>query len=146
MAVLIVLFVSWFGFRAAGAIGVHAFATWQSSAVYALAVMFLFTSVAHFTSTRHDMARMVPSMFPKPMLLVYVTGVLEFLGVIGLLLPSFRFAAAICLILLLVALFPAKVKAAREHLTLRGHAATPLALRVPMQLVFIGLLWWSSVR
>ncbi|HLY43052.1 MAG TPA: hypothetical protein VKR52_17700 [Terracidiphilus sp.] len=146
MAVLVVLFVSWIAFRAAGAFGVHVFATWQSSAAYALAVMFLFTAIAHFTSTRHDLARMVPDIFPKPMLLVYISGVLEFLGFLGLLLPRFRFAAAVCLILLLVALFPANVNAARQHLTLRGKPATPLALRLPMQLLFIGLLGWSCLR
>lgn len=146
MAVLIVLFLSWLAFRAAGGLGVHVFGTWQSSASYALAVLFLFTAITHFTSIRHDMARMVPSAFPNPMLLVYVTGVFEGLGAIGLLFPQFRFAAALGLILLLVALFPANVKAARQRLTLRGKPATPLPLRLPMQLLFIALLWWSCLH
>jgi uncharacterized membrane protein len=41
-------------------------------------------------------------------------------------------------------MFPANVNAARKQLTLGGRPVTPLWLRLPMQLLFIGLLWWSS--
>ena len=42
-----------------------------------------------------------------------VTGVLELLGGAGLLYPPTRVAAAICLLLLMLAMFPANVYAAR---------------------------------
>ena len=145
MAVLIILFSSWLAFRGIGALGIAAFATWQHSACYALAVMFVFTGIAHFNQMKHDLVRMVPAVFPRPLLLVYVTGVLEFMGAAGLLVPRFRSLAGICLILLLIALFPANVNAALKGTTLRGKPATPLWLRAPMQLLFIGLLWWASV-
>ncbi len=144
-AVLIVLFASWLVFRTAGALGVQALATWRDSARYALAVMFVFTGVAHFNHLKNELARMVPRIFPRPLLIVYATGVLEFLGALGLMLPRFRSVAAICLIALLIAMFPANVKAAVESLVLLGKPATPLWLRLPAQLLFIGLLWWSSV-
>jgi uncharacterized membrane protein len=51
---------------------------------------------------------------------LYVTGVLEFLGAVGLLVAKLRSVAGICLIVLLVAMFPANVRAARERLPLRG--------------------------
>jgi uncharacterized membrane protein len=63
-----------------------------------------------------------------------------------LLIPSFRQAAAFCLIALLIAMFQANVKAARDRLLLHGKAANPLWLRAPMQVFFIGLLWWSATR
>jgi uncharacterized membrane protein len=144
MAVLTILFTSWLVFRGIGALGVAAFATWQYSACYSLAVMFVFTGIAHFNKMKHDLAGMVPAIFPRPMLLVYFTGVLELMGATGLLLPRFRSLAGVCLILLLIALFPANVKAAMTGATLAGKPATPLWLRAPMQLLFIGLLWWSS--
>ena len=78
------LFTSWLIFRGIGAVGVTAFATWQGSARYALAVMFVFTGIAHFNKMRYDLAQMIPSIFPQKMLLVYITGVLEFLGALGL--------------------------------------------------------------
>jgi uncharacterized membrane protein len=146
MTVLIVLIASWLGFRALGELGVPALAAWSTSARYALAVMFLFTSLAHFTKMKHDLVRMVPSVFPRPLLVIYVTGVLEFLGAVGLLLPNFRAPAAFCLMVLLIAMFTANVKAARDRLVLRGKPATALWVRAPMQLLFIGLLWWSTAH
>lgn len=146
MAVVIVLLVSWLCFRTAGALGVPALASWASSVPYALAVMFIFTGIAHFTKMKNDLARMVPGIFPRPMLFIYVTGMLEFAGAVGLLFPRLRAAAACSLIVLLIAMFPANVKAARDRLNLGGRPATPLWLRIPMQLLFIGLLWWSAMR
>jgi uncharacterized membrane protein len=147
MVVLIVLLGSWLVFRALGALGVPVLAAWSSSARYALAVMFVFTGLAHFTNKmKRELARMVPSVFPRPALVIYATGVLEFLGAAGLVLPRFRVAAAFCLIVLLIVMFPANIKAARDRLTLRGKPASALWWRAPMQLLFIGLLWWSAMR
>jgi len=143
MAVLIVLFASWPVLRGAG-LGVTALATWRGSACYALAVMFVFTAIAHFNKMKHGLVRMIPSVFPQPMLLVYVTGVFEFMGAVGLLWPRFRALAGVCLAVLLVGMFTANVNAALKAVTLRGKQATPLWLRTPMQVPFIGLLWWST--
>src|SRR5271169_439763 len=112
MVVLIVLFGAWIVFRGVGAVGVGALATWHDSARYALAVMFAFTGAAHFTKMKHDMARLVPSVFPA-MPMVYFTGVCEWLGAVGLLVPRTRELAAIALIVMMVVMFPANVKAAR---------------------------------
>jgi uncharacterized membrane protein len=106
--------------------------------------MFVFTGTAHFNRMKHDLVRMVPALFPRPLRLVYFTGVLEFVGAAGLLLPRFRSLAGICLIVLLIVLFPANVHAALTGATLAGKPATPLWLRTPMQALFIGLLCWSS--
>jgi uncharacterized membrane protein len=144
MIVLCVLFGLWLIFRGVGALGVPLFATWHDSARYALAAMFFFTAITHFTRMKREHARMVPKVFPYPLAVIYFTGVLEFLGAGGLLEPRFAGLAGVCLIVLLVAMFPANVKAAREHLTVGGRPATRLWLRLPMQILFIGLLWWST--
>jgi uncharacterized membrane protein YphA (DoxX/SURF4 family) len=90
-----VLLAAWLVFRGVGAAGVHALASWQHSALYALALMFVFTATAHFNKMKHDLARMIPSSFPCPLLIVYITGVLELLGAAGLVLPQFRRLAGI---------------------------------------------------
>jgi uncharacterized membrane protein len=123
---------------------VHALASGQDSARYALVVMFIFTTTAHFNRMKHDLARMIPAYFPRPLLIVYITGVLELLGAAGLVLPQFRGLAGICLIALLVGMFIANVNAAQRGVTLRGKPPTPLWLRAPMQILFIALLWWST--
>jgi uncharacterized membrane protein len=144
MIVLLVLFGSWLVLRAIGVLGVTAFATWHDSVRYALAIMFVFTGVAHFNKMRHDLTRMIPSFFPQPMFIVYTTGGFEFLGAVGLLIPRFRSLAGICLILLLIGMFTANINAALKGVTLGGKPVTPLWLRTPMQILFIGLIWWAS--
>jgi uncharacterized membrane protein len=89
---------------------------------------------------------MVPRAFVRPMLMVYVTGVCELAGAAGPIEPRTRVIASVALIVMLVAMFPANIKAAREGLTISGKLATPLWLRAPMQVLFIGLLWWAGLR
>ena len=144
MAVLVVLLASLALFGGLGALGVDALSTPRGVAAWALAAMFLFTASAHFTRTRGDLVAMVPRMFPNPGFLVSLTGVLEGLGAVGLMIPATRSLAGLCLVLLLVALLPANISAARRGVPMRGRAPTPLRLRIPMQLLFVGLTWWAT--
>jgi uncharacterized membrane protein len=75
---------------------------------------------------------------------VTLTGVFELLGAVGLLIPSTVVPAAYGLILLLLAMFPANVHAARAGLTVAGRRASPLVWRLPLQLFWIGALWWVA--
>ena len=131
--------------RGLGALGLSVFATWQQATVAALAVMFLVTATSHFAPMKEDLIKMVPRGLPYPRQIVFVTGVLEILGALGLLLPATRVAAAYCLIALLIALFPANVHAALKQIPLRGKRPTPLWMRLPMQLIWIALLLWIAL-
>ncbi len=103
----------------------------------ALAAMFLLTASAHFGGRRADLVRMVPPFFPRPELLVTLTGLLEIAGAVGLLLPRFAPWAAAGLAALMLAMFPANVHAAREALTIGGRAVPAVGPRAVMQVVFI---------
>ena len=145
MVVLLVLLVSLVLFGGLGALGIGALSTWHEVVAWALATMFLFTASSHFVArTREDLIAMVPGVFPKPALLVSLTGVLEGLGAVGLLIPATRGLAGLCLVLLLVALLPANVSAARRGVSMRGRAPTPLLVRIPMQILFVGLTLWAT--
>jgi uncharacterized membrane protein len=144
MTVLVVLLMSLGLFCGIGALGFEAFAAWPAATRYALAIMLLFTASAHFTSMKEDLIRMVPGWVPRPQAVVFLTGICEILGAIGLLLPSVRRVTGIALILFFIAVFPANVRAARANVRLRGKPATPLWLRTPMQILFIALTWWST--
>lgn len=146
MAPLVVMLFGWLAFRLLGELGVvSSGGTWTGALRYALAAMFIFTAGSHFAPrTRQDLVRMVPPVLPKPELLVTMTGIFELLGGIGLLLPPFVSLAALALSILLIAMFPANINAAQQGLTVGGRAATPLALRFPMQLFWIGALWWIA--
>jgi uncharacterized membrane protein len=145
MVVLVVLLVSLVLFGGLGSLGVGALSTWHEAVAWALAAMFLFTASSHFAArTRGDLIAMVPGVFPKPALLVSLTGLLEGLGAVGLLIPASRGLAGLCLVLLLVALLPANVSAARRGVPMRGRAPTPLLVRIPMQILFVGLTLWAT--
>jgi uncharacterized membrane protein len=80
VTVLAVLLLSWAAFRTAGICGIAALETWRSSGRWALAVILFVTASAHFTAMRHDLVKMQPEWIPKPMLVIYVTGLLEVAG------------------------------------------------------------------
>ena len=146
MAPLIVLVTATLLARLAGRLGITPLRTWAGATRAGLATMLCFTAAAHFNSMRGDLVRMVPPSIPNPELMVTFTGVCEILGAIGLLVPRTRRAAAIALVVFFVAVLPANIHAARAGVTLRGQAATPVAPRVALQLLFMGLVWWSGIR
>ncbi|HXW17125.1 MAG TPA: DoxX family protein [Candidatus Acidoferrales bacterium] len=144
MLVLLILIISCLIFRGFGFAGIAAFATWQASARDALSLMLVFTGVSHFTFMNEDFVRMMPPSIPWPRALVYFTGVCEIAGAIGLLLPEFRRAASYALIAFFLAVLPANIHAARAGVALRGKPATRLWLRIPMQILFITVAFWSA--
>ncbi|MEO6463076.1 MAG: DoxX family protein [Candidatus Eisenbacteria bacterium] len=146
MAPLLVLVVVTLVARGLGALGVRPLRDWAAAARVGLAAMFVFTGVAHFNAVRADLVAMVPPFVPNPEFMVTFTGVCEFLGAIGLLVPGTRRIAAIALIVLLLAVLPANIHAARAGVTLGGSAATPIVPRVLFQAGFIAFLWWCGVR
>jgi uncharacterized membrane protein len=111
--------------------------SWQAALRISLAGMFFLTASAHWGMRRPDLVRMVPKNFPRPELLVTLTGICEILGAIGLLTPLFARWAAIGLTLLLIVVFPANVCAAREGITIGGKPATPLLARSLIQGAFL---------
>lgn len=144
MVPLIVLIIAALLARLAGRFGIAALRNWPAAVRVGLAVMLCVTASAHFTSMRADLVRMVPPAVPNPELMVTFTGVCEILGAIGLLVPQTRRTAAVALIVFFIAVLPANIHAARAGVTLSGAAPTPLALRIALQLLFIGLVWWAG--
>jgi|SRR5215471_5498598 len=123
--------------RIAGWAGVAFFAEWQHCLRVAVAAMFLLTASAHWGKRRNDLIRMVPPIFPRPETLVMLTGIAEFAGAIGMLWTPFTRAASVGLAILLIAMFPANVYAARHHLTIDGRRVPGLFVRTALQVVFL---------
>lgn len=137
MAPFIMLVVSLLLFRLTGVLGWAYFDDWTTSLRFAVSLMFLLTASAHWGKRRPDLVRMVPPAFPKPEWIVTATGWLEIAGAIGIVIPVTAPYAAVGLALLLLAMFPANVHAARRRLTLGGKPVTPLIPRTALQIVFL---------
>jgi uncharacterized membrane protein len=143
MAPLIVLVLVVLISRAVGMLGVEWLESWKICTRVGFAGMFLFTGIAHFNKTRADLVRMVPPMFPNPEMMVTITGLAEIAGAAGLMVAATSKLAAYALMLLMILMLPANISAARRDLTIAGRPATRLWIRVPLQAVWIALLWWS---
>jgi uncharacterized membrane protein len=137
VAPFFVLVGSFLLFRLVGLVGWSYFDSWKTSLQAAVALMFLITASAHWGKRRLDLIRMVPPVFPKPEWIVTVTGWLEIAGAIGIVIPATSRAASICLAILLLAMFPANIHAARKRMTIAGKPVTPLVLRTVLQIVFL---------
>jgi uncharacterized membrane protein len=99
-----------------------------------MAASFAIVGVLHFTHA-HIFLLMMPPYLPWHLELVYLSGVFEILGAIGLLVPKTRRFAAWGLLALLVAVFPANI-----HMALYS---VELPLDIPQSEAgrWIRLLW-----
>lgn len=120
------------------------------SARIAMAIMLMFTSIAHFLFNK-GMVMMMPGFVPCKELLVYLTGLIEIIAAIGLLVPGFKTITGWFLIVFFVLLLPANVYAAFKHVnyekaTFDGNGLSYLWFRVPLQILFIVWVYISSIR
>jgi uncharacterized membrane protein len=146
VAPLFILVISFILLRGVGLLGVKRLSSWREAGLYAVVIMFLFTGATHFTAMKHDYAAMLPDPLSGNLGVIYLTGALQIAGAVGLLVPRTRRLAGICLALLLVAMFPGNVYAALNGIEFRGEPPTPLWLRTPIQLFFIGMVLWTSTK
>jgi uncharacterized membrane protein len=106
------------------------------------ALLFLTAGVLHFAQPALYLS-IVPPQLGHAQLIVALSGAAELAGGIGLLIPATRNAAAIGLIALLVAVWPANI-----YMAIMAHAFANVApawviwLRVPLQLP---LIWWVAI-
>ncbi|NOU27764.1 MAG: DoxX family membrane protein [Polyangiaceae bacterium] len=108
-----------------------------------LAAAMIGVGIMHFTREPF-FTRIVPAWLPEPRLLVYLSGVFEVALGVGLLLPRTRKLCGLGLVALYIAVFPANVNMV-VHPELGGTVPIwALWLRLPLQLVLIGLAYWVS--
>jgi uncharacterized membrane protein len=121
--------------------------TWLKPALRTLlAVGMIGVGVDHFTHPG-PFVHIVPAYLPAPEALVAISGFFEVLGGVGLLVPRVRRAAAWGLVALYVAVFPANINMAVNHISLDEAHPIPMGLllaRLPIQLVLIALAYWFT--
>ncbi len=110
-----------------------------------LAALFIAAGVNHFITPGPYLA-IVPPALPAPATLVFISGVAEIAGGLGILWQPTRKAAAIGLIALLVAVFPANIYAATHGMQIGGYVvpAWLLWLRLPLQPLLIAWVYFAG--
>lgn len=120
---------------------------WKTIARFTMGILFILASTLHFTASETEL-KIIPSFLPLRQEVLYITGVLEFLGGVGLFVPNRKVqrASAWGLVALLIGVFPANVYQAVAGIKLGGFMNSPIYLwgRLPFQAVFIGWALWCT--
>ena len=107
------------------------------------AAFFVIAGVTHFTN-REFFISIVPPYLPWPEMLVYVSGVVEIVLGVLLLVPSMTRITAWGQIALLIAVFPANIHMAMNPQLYPGTPYAALLLRLPLQGVMVAIAYWFT--
>jgi uncharacterized membrane protein len=118
--------------------------------LYVMGVFYAAAGMMHFVAPK-VYARVVPPQFPRPVALVYLSGITEIILGIGVLFRRTRQRSAWGLIALLIAVFPANVHMATSDVATDAapdwaDSITRAAMwaRLPLQGVLIFWAWWYT--
>ncbi len=113
----------------------------------AVAVLFIGAGILHFLHPARY-AGIVPYMLPHSLAIVYISGLAELAGGIGVLFPQTRILAGRGLILLLIAIFPANVQmlVSERAAHARHWFEAVLWLRLPAQGLLIAWVWRATLH
>ena len=122
--------------RNSPSLGITPAAPWKAG----LSLLLIITGTTHFLQA-DQMTRMLPPDIPYALDLIYITGVLEWLGALGLWIPQLVRFTGVGLILMLLAFLPVNIYTALNRIDIGWYSAGPvyLLIRVPFQ-IFL-MLW-----
>jgi len=117
---------------------------------YLMGLLYIGAGVTHFRAPK-VYARIVPPQFPRPVALVYLSGIAETGLGAGVLFRRTRRRSAWGLVALLVAVFPANVHMATSGMAAemvpswaRNLAQLAAWVRLPLQALLIRWAWWYT--
>lgn len=118
----------------------------QWSGTIAMATMLVFTSIGHFIFSK-GMMMMLPNALPHKKNIVFVTGIIEIVAAIGLLIPETRAITSSFLLVFFVCILPANIHAAmkkidHEKASHLGKDIKYLWVRIPLQVFFMAWVWY----
>lgn len=114
---------------------------------YLIGAVFILAGLLHFLKPAFYI-KIMPDYIPWHKAMVYLSGVAELAGGIGMFLPAVRFEAAIGLILLLLAVFPANIDMAVKAVRKRGWISIfsmLMILRLPLQFALMYWVYWAGI-
>lgn len=110
--------------------------------ILVIALFFLAGGIAHFVAIDFFIMAM-PDYLGYHKELVIISGVLELMGAIGILVPRTRLLAGYGLIALIVAVYPANINMALHPERYEDISELFLYARLPFQFLFVWFVWWA---
>lgn len=119
--------------------------TFKTILCWLIAAFFIAAGIMHFIQD-DAFAAIVPPLLPFPKLIVWVTGVMEIVLAVMIVMPKHRQLAGTLFAPYLLAVLPANIYMAMYNIPLGDAIASPTALwiRVALQFPLIALIWWAS--
>ena len=118
------------------------------ASILAMSFFYIRIGIQHFTNPVDPFLYIIPPALKSIGLeLVYISGYFEIVLGVLLLIPKTRKIAALGLILLLIAVYPANLYLAFYELPQKLTGYDPFTVswvRLPMQFIFLGLAYWHS--
>ncbi len=116
----------------------------------AMSAMLLLTCLGHFMFSK-GMSMLLPDFIPFRVEIIYLTGLIELLAAVGLLLPKFQVLTGRLLIIFFILILPSNIYGAIHHVDLQkanytGAGVGYLWYRIPLQLFYIAWVYFSAVN
>lgn len=110
-----------------------------------LAVLMIGAGILHFAIPQ-PFIKIVPGILPYPAALVYISGVCEIILGAGLFFPAVRQLSGWGLVALFIAVYPANLNMAFNHIKLTGIPDSWWVhrIRLPLQFVLIAWAYWYT--
>jgi len=122
-------------------------ASYALKARIAFAIAYIIIGIVHLV-TPEKLTYMIPDFLPYPKALVYISGVMEIVLALLLLVPKYQRWVGWLIIGLLLAVFPANINVALNHLPAPGGLpAEPWYVwsRLAFQPIYIAWVWWAAI-
>ena len=116
---------------------------WQRAGLAVVFVWFFCGGISHFVQGDFFVSIM-PSYVKAPETAVLFTGLLEILGAIGILIPTMRRLAGICLFLLTLVVTAANINMWVNFDRFPEYSPTVLGLRLVLQVFLLALILWTT--
>lgn len=117
--------------------------TWKHLGLAIVFLWFMLGGIAHFINPDFFVAIM-PPYIGWHLALVYISGVCEIAGAIGILIPRLRELAGNCLILLVICVTPANLHMWINPELYPDVPEAFLSIRLAVQVLLIACIWWST--
>lgn len=105
---------------------------------------FFFGGIGHFLQIDFFVS-IVPPYIPSARTMVYLTGVLELLGALGVLFAATRRWAGIGLFLLTLCVTPANLHMWLHPDLYPDFSEAVLGIRLGIQVLFLACIWWATI-
>ena len=116
---------------------------WRYLGLVVVFLWFMIGGVAHFTSPEF-FVNIMPPYIDWQLEIVYISGLLEILGALGVLLPVTRQLAGNCLLVLTIAVTPANIHMWMNPELFPDVPEIFLSIRLVIQILLLVCIWYST--